>query len=181
MSSTFVRTLALLLVCGSVAAAQRAESAQPPAQNKAAAPPPNEIAQPRAPAPSGQPVNIKLDLTISDQNGPGAASNRVVTLLVADRSSGSIRSMGHVDKQGPVKINVDARPHILGNGAILLGLGLEYAPRAVTTDQNGGVLTSLNEAINVVLEPGKPLIVSQAADAASDRKITVEVRAVILK
>ena len=42
-------------------------------------------------------------------------------------------------------------------------------------------MASLNEMLSLILESGKPTIVSQAADPTSDRKITVEVTATILK
>ena len=128
----------------------------------------------------GQATNIKLDLTINDQTGPGEPLKKVVTMVVADRGSGSIRSAGSVRAQGRVQINVDAQPMILQNGVIRLRLGLEYNPRAVAND-GPPESSSLNEQIAVILEVGKPLIVSQAADPASDRKITVEVRATLLK
>jgi hypothetical protein len=35
--------------------------------------------------------------------------------------------------------------------------------------------------MSLILESGKPTVVSQAADPSSDRKITVEVTATILK
>ena len=41
--------------------------------------------------------------------------------------------------------------------------------------------TELNQSLTVVLQTGKPLIVSQAADPVSDRKIIVEVKATVLK
>ena len=41
--------------------------------------------------------------------------------------------------------------------------------------------SSLNQRVVIILEPGKPLLLSQAADPMSDRKITVEIRATILK
>ena len=42
-------------------------------------------------------------------------------------------------------------------------------------------MSQLNERLSLVLESGKPMIVSQAADPVSDRKITVEVTATILR
>ena len=142
--------------------------------------------------PQGQPVNAKLELTITDQMGPGEPAKKTVTLVVADRSDGSIRSSGN---NVPAALNVDARPEILSNGSIRLQLGLQYNPRQggakkqpakipsgdtiELPEEEGG--TSLNERVTIILEPGKPLILSQAADPISDRKITVEVRASILK
>lgn len=148
---------------------------------------PGQIAPDKQKAPAaaetpvmGQPVNIKLDVTITDQTGPGEPIRKVVTLIVADRASGSIRSTGSVRTQGRVQINVDVRPQILTSGAIRLLLGLEYNPRILGNDAPTE-WSSLNEQLGVVLQPGKPLVVSQAADPASDRKITVEVTATLLK
>jgi hypothetical protein len=154
--------------------------AAPAAQAPAQADAPQKSEQPKPEPPLGQPVNIKLDFTITDQTGPGDPLRKVVTLVVADRHSGSIRSTGSVRSQGRVQINVDARPQILQSGAIRLTLGLEYNPRTLGND-SPTEWSSLNEQIGVVLQPGKPLVVSQAADPASDRKISVEVLAAILK
>ena len=82
--------------------------------------------------------------------------------------------------QGRVQINMDARPQILATGGIRVSLGLEYNPRTLGND-SPTEWSSLNEQIQTVLEPGRPLVVSQAADPASDRKILVELRAAILK
>lgn len=169
-----------------------------PAEKPAAAPdqkrPPSE-----APPPSGQPVNVKLDLTITDQIGPGEPSKKTVTMIVADRAAGSVRSTSNATISGIIGnraiINVDATPQLLPNGNVRVMLGLEYNPRqnSPTTDkvktpsgdvaevprEGGG--SSLNQRVTLVLEPNKPLVFSQAADPMSDRKISVEVRATILK
>jgi hypothetical protein len=142
--------------------------------------PAEQATAPRPEPPLGQPINVKLDLTITDQTGPGEPLKKVVTMLVADRGSGSIRSIGSVRTQGRVQINVDARPTILQSGAVRLALGLEYNPRTLGNDAPTE-WSSLNEQIQTILEPGKPLVLSQAADPASDRKITVEVRATVVK
>jgi hypothetical protein len=171
--TTAALAFGLTLGCLVPAYAQEAQSPAPK--------PPAEAAPPTArPEPTGQPVNIKLDITITDQTGPGEPLRKVVTLIVADRGIGSIRSTGSVRTQGRVQINVDARPTIVQSGAIRLTMGLEYNPRTLGNDAPTE-WSSLNEQLGVVLEPGKPLVVSQAADPASDRKITVELRATILK
>ncbi|MGH9373184.1 MAG: hypothetical protein ACRD15_16810 [Vicinamibacterales bacterium] len=190
MSRTFLGTLGLALVLGITTIAQEAAEAQQPtpaatAQQKK--PAPNVVGR----DPAGQPVNIKLDLTITDQTGPGEPAKRTVTMIVADRQNGSIRSTGN---QVQARMFVDARPHILSNGDVQVFLGLEYNPRQAVVEKSaadefalipqqpsstGG--SSLNQRITLILQPGKPLIISQAADPVSDRKITVEVRAAILK
>lgn len=41
--------------------------------------------------------------------------------------------------------------------------------------------TELNQSMTIILQEGKPMLVSQAADPIMDRKIVVEVVAAILK
>jgi hypothetical protein len=191
MSKRFGGTVvAALLLSGGIAAGQ-----QKPAPNVVGRDP----GGPQSPKPAqvvasreapGQPLNIKLDLTITDQAGPGEPAKRTVTMIVADRQNGSIRSTGN---QVQARMFVDASPRILPNGNVQVILGLEYNPRQPTTDKpaenfpqippgpasTGG--SSLNQRITMILEPNKPLVISQAADPVTDRKITVEVRAAILK
>jgi hypothetical protein len=168
-------TIAALTLAWTVGAAQQPQT---PAPARPATP------EQTASAPTaGQPVNVKVELTITDQSGPSDAARRTVTLIVADRQNGSIRSTGSVRNQGPVGINVDARPFVLSGGNLRLELALEYNPRITGAADSGGTASSLNERITVMLEGGKPLLISQAADAASvsDRRISVEVKATVLK
>jgi hypothetical protein len=39
----------------------------------------------------------------------------------------------------------------------------------------------MNQSVTVLLESGKPLVITQAADPVSDRKVTVEVKATVLR
>ena len=141
------------------------------------------------PRPQGQPVNIRIELTITDQTGPGEPAKKVVTMLVADRQNASIRTSGFVlTKQGrrDVNINVDARPAIMQrDGPVQVDLGLQYQPVGMLANapesQGDTSQTGLNERISTILENGKPVVISQAADPTSDRRITVEVKATIVK
>jgi len=172
-----------LLSFGSVAAQEQTGPAQATPTQK-----PNAQEVSPGPRGPGQPVNIKLDLTITDQAGAGEPSKKVITLIVADQQNGYIRSKGNVwitERRGfNVTINVDARPVILREGLVRVDLALEYQPTppaagsatAVTADA-----TNLNQRIGVILHEGKPLVISQAVDPASDRKISVELKATILK
>ena len=40
---------------------------------------------------------------------------------------------------------------------------------------------NINESLSVILEDGKPMLISQSADPVTDRKVKVEVKATILK
>jgi hypothetical protein len=190
MLKQFLTTICCCAVMTGVAGAQ---AATPPGQAQAQ-PAPERAAAPSKPPEPSQPLNIRLELTILDQTGPGEPSRKVVTMNVADRFSASIRTSGWVlTKEGrrDVSINVDARPIVLRNkeGAVQLELGLSYQPTGLAAAAGstaasadaGSAQTGLNERITTILENGKPLLVSQASDPSLDRRISVEVKATILK
>lgn len=143
-----------------------------------------------------QPINVRVDLTITDQIGPGEPGKRTVSMIVADGHDGSVRSGGSVMVEGNtasavqvpgsnrinVTLNVDAHPIVLSDNRIRLRLSLEYAPRPET--QNAASREGrphLIERLTLIVTPGKPMVISQASDPTSDRKIVVELLATILK
>jgi hypothetical protein len=174
-------TLAAALLLGTATSArQQAEQGQRPAQQPKPSPPAETSSQTRPQEPPlGQPLNVKVDLTIMDESGTPQPAKKTITMIVANGGNGYIRAFGN---DPSVKINVDARPRIHSNGSIHVQLGLEYNPRTSGNPPSGLVrLGSLNQAIGLYLESGKPMVLSQSADPESDRKVTVEVRATVLK
>lgn len=153
----------------------------------------------------GQPINVRIELTITDQTGTAPAVKKTVFMTVADEERGSIRSNAQIarpmptltQKEGPigppridnVPLSIDATPTVLSDNRIRLRLNLEY-------DVAGGVLSGaaaqglmpgtvdnsqVRHSLGVVLTSGVPLVVAQSADAHSDRRVTLEVKATILK
>lgn len=177
---------------------QAPRNAQPPTPAPGQPPrseqPPTPVPAPRAttpPAPAaarreGQPVNIKVEFTITDQRGAAAAVKRTLTLLVADERTGYIRTQSQVIQVGSVPLNVDASPTVLSDGKIRLGFNLQYdwpAPLEANAASTRGtvVSTSLHDQMSVILESGKPLVAAQSADPIGDRQVTVEVKATVLR
>ena len=148
-----------------------------------------------APEPPGLPFNVRIEVSITDQSGSGNAARKVVTMIAADRQNTNIRSSASVpvrrSSDSPttfmrdVTINVDARPAINQKdpSKISLNLGLEYFPKMQTGSDVAmeAGMASFSERMGLILESGKPMMISQAADPTSERKITVEVTATILK
>jgi hypothetical protein len=131
---------------------------------------------PRPEAPSSW-QNIRVDVTITDSLSAEQVQRKTISMLVLDNRNGQVRSMG----QG--MINVDASPIVRPDGKIYLRMTMEYNPdinpqiaQATNTRQ-----TSFLESLSLVVNDGKPLLVSQAADPRSDRKVTVEVTATVQK
>lgn len=146
----------------------------------------------RASSSPPQPVNVKVEVSITDQTANGQPAKKVVTMIARDQQSNSIRSSANVPVKSPggginyrtVTINVDATPFILTKepDKVQLVLGLEYLPKSAGgAEELEPGMSQLNERLSVVLVSGAATIVSQAADPTSDRKITVEVTATILK
>lgn len=139
--------------------------------------------------PPAQPFNIRIEVLITDQVGPGDPSKKTISMIVADRRNNSIRSSAQMRVGGsyrPVGINLDAQPVINPKEPtkILLSFGLEYQPKGsgiLGSEMLEPGMSSLTQRLALNLESGKPVLVSQSADPTSDRKITVEVTATILK
>ena len=149
---------------------------QPPAEQQPAA---------RKPPMFGQPVNIKVDFTITDQSGEGQATKRTVSMIVADQQRGNIRNRGSVAVEGKGRFDVflviDATPFVMPDRTIRLSVALEYAPKPDADNASTGEgRAQLNQQLSLILVPGKTLTISRASDPTSNRSITVDVLATIL-
>jgi hypothetical protein len=144
------------------------------------------------PPPPLRTVNIQVEITITDQLGTTPATKKTVSVITSDSSMGRIRTNANArpnERTGTVSVvlNVDARPRLVPNNneLIQLDLVIEYQP--LKTVQEGSAETSqtsptaLNQSLTVNMTSGKPMVVSQAADPVTDRKIVVEAKATILK
>jgi hypothetical protein len=178
-------TVYLLIAVGSAAA-------QPPAATeprKAPAPGAQTAVTPTpGPRREPQPVNIKVDVTLSDQRGGAAPIKRTVSVVVADGFGGLIRSQSEVMQVGPVPLNIDVEPMLLADGKVRVKFNLQYdwpAPMessSSTPPARGTVVkTALHDTLVLILENGKPMIAAQSADPIGDRQVTVEVKATILR
>jgi len=162
---------------------------RPPAPPKAPAPPaaapdappPPPPAPPAPPAPrGGQAVNIRVDTTITETGGNGPAVKKSVTAVAGDGFDASVREVASGQNVGPTSLNVDASPTILTNGKIRVRVTLQYsAGQAQASEQR--IRTDLRQTLVLILENGKPQVISEASDPLSDRRVTVEVTATILK
>jgi hypothetical protein len=173
------RIVTVVLMMSAAALAQESSATQAPAatQKNAEAPKP---APPR-PEPT---MNIRLDLTITDQRGDTAPVSKTVTMTMIDTGYGRIRTSGDVRTPmgfRPVTLNVDAQPKVHKDGKIRVDMTIEYRPIAAEAESEKSTTPTINETITVLLEDGKPLVISQSADPATDRKVKVEAKATILR
>jgi hypothetical protein len=135
----------------------------------------------------GQPVNVRVDVTITDQRGSAPPVKKSVSVVVADSMGGRIRSSAEATSGFSMPLNVDAEPQILSDGKIRLMLNLQYdlasGPGGPEVPTGVGAIrrTTLQENLPLIVESGKSMVVAQSADPIGDRQVTVEVKATILK
>jgi hypothetical protein len=204
-----MRTRFVLVVFISIASHALAQPAPTQRQVPQAPQPPTSTVQPAAPnSPppppgpprrEGQPINVKVELSITEEGGGTTSSRKTVSAVIGDGFNGYVRANGFsANPNAPsfdrvVPLNLDAYPVILSNGKIRLTCTIQYlagaaqyvagaapAPREPASQNQPG-RTDIKENIVLILESGKPLVVSQAADPVSDREVTVEVKATILR
>jgi hypothetical protein len=197
MSRSIVVALAVcLLVPAAAMSSGQSATTTPPASGQKPKPEPkpttpSETPQPESPFQSAalsrtppQSVNLRVELTITDQRGAAPAAPKTVTMLTADRSNGRIRTTGQVRVGGtyqPITLNVDAQPEVLRDGRIRLQVSLEYRAQTSEGSQEDTQPSSLTETFNVILDDGKSMLVTQSADPASDRKVKVDLKATLVK
>jgi hypothetical protein len=160
--------------------------AAPPAVTTAPPPPPPAPAPP-APRREGQPINIRVDTTISESGGNAPPVKKTVTAVAGDGFDASVREMATMPAApaappvGPTSLNVDASPTILSSGKIRVRVTLQYAAGQGQPSPEQRIRTDIRQTLVLNLENGKPLVISEASDPLSDRHVTVEVTATILK
>jgi hypothetical protein len=133
--------------------------------------------------------NVRVEVTITDTFGQ-TPSRKTITMLMADMRGGRIRSSLRVavpqsngnDTLREIGINVDATPEVRSDGRVFLNLTVQYTPdwpeQSPAAKQRPA---DINESFSVVLPDGKMTTLSQSADPQSDRKVTLEVTATVVK
>ena len=100
------------------------------------------------------------------------------------RQSGTLQAINYRD----LPLNVDTSATITPDSQVLVDLRFNYgslttagpAPATGVSNEHAS-FGQITENLSVLLAPGKPIVIARSADAASDRTVTVEVKADILK
>ena len=172
----------------------------PPPQPPEAPRGPKVVQQPRGTAPmpgsdpgrvrrpSSQLVNVRLEFTITDQTGAKPPARKTVMMLVADGESGRIRTNNDLTtlfkanyQRASLPLNIDAAPEVEGNKIRLrVSLDLQSQDDPATPDLPAGS-SRAQQSVSSIVTDGVATILSQSADPVTDRKVTLEVKATILR
>lgn len=165
-----------------LAAQQTAPPKAPPAPPAAQAPP-APPAPPVDPEVGGQPINIRLDVSVIDQTAQGASQPKSLMVILVDRAMGRTRA-AFQDRS----IAVDARPTIT-DGRIRVYLTIQsdasrsafqvVGPGALPTEPDHTI--GWRNSFSLLLENGKPMLALETMDAVTKRKMSIEVKATIQK
>jgi hypothetical protein len=132
--------------------------------------------------------NVRIDVFITDTLTVDKPTNKVVSMLVLDGRSGQVRS----NSQNGT-INVDAAPAIRPDGRVYLQLTLEYLPEIGPLPGQQGQMgqqqmnnsfrsvAAFNESLMLVVVDGRRTVVSESSDPKSERKVTLEITATVVK
>lgn len=170
----------VLLICLSSLSVGAQQPAPPTAPAPPAAPtapaPPTPPAPPVDPEQGGQPINIRLDVSVIDQTAQGAGQPKSLMVMLVDRAMGRTRA-AFQDRS----IAVDARPTIV-DGRIRVYLTIQsdwarFGPPKETDDNTIGWRNSFS----LLLENGKPMLALETNDAVTKQKMSIEVKATIQK
>ena len=136
----------------------------------------------------GQFINLRLEFTITDQIGTATPVKKTVIVSVAEGEPGRIRTNADVYRKAGnsgsftnVPLSIDATPEVEG-AKIRLKASLEYQllSDAASADVPGGK-TTITQQVTSILGDGVSTILCQSADPLTDRKVTLEVKATIVK
>lgn len=156
----------------------------PPAPQRAPMPP----AAPEAPSAPRQvlvdpridqtDVNIKLMVKITDTTASGTQT-KTVSVIMANRGSGRVRSTGVSPGNNGSELNVDARATLYKTGAINTSVTISYSPEREDVPSK---LVTVSQSVELYLKDGVPMVIAQAADPTKgSRSVTIEVTASVMK
>jgi hypothetical protein len=170
------RYVALLIVLMSIPlAAQQPPKAPASPQAPATPAAPSPPVPPVDPEQGGQPINIRLDVSVTDEGGTGAAQPKTLMVMLVDRAMGRTRA-AFEDRS----IAVDARPTLVDGRIRVYITVLSENPPLFSGPPKDHTINWRN-SFSLLLDNGKPMLAMETSDAVTKRKMSIEVKATIQK
>jgi hypothetical protein len=123
-----------------------------------------------------EPINMRYEITIREEGGaqPGV---KTLTMTGTLYELSTVRSTS--DLRSP--LNVDVNPTALNGSKVRTKIGIEYTAPGAETAGTTAMPLIVRQTIHVWLDSGKSMVVSQTADPRSDRRLTIEVTATVIR
>ena len=139
---------------------------------------PNPVA-PGLPQAAVEPINIRFEIKINEEGGDQKPTTKTVGMIGSLTEMSSVRASGGYGGSHP--LNVDVFPTAMQGGRIRTRVSIEYRPILGVAQNKASEEFTIRQQVNVWLDAGKPLVVSQSVDPGSDRRVTFEVTATVMK
>jgi hypothetical protein len=143
-------------------------------------------------------INIRIDATVTESRGEQVLGRKVISVTLVDGENGAVRSSAMVpinqSNDGPkawpgdfqrVPLNMDAMVRLRDDNRVHARVTLDYNRGSVDIGESGAGRAArenfIRQSVSVILDNGRPLIVAQSADPEGDRRVTLELKATVLK
>ena len=150
MRTRLIVFAAFVLVAGNVFAQAAPRTPQAPPAPAAPAAPPAPAASPATPAPpappapprrEGQPINVKVELNITEDGGAGAPIKKSVTAVVADGYNGFVRQQGFAQNPSAPQLNLVVPLNLESGKPLVISQGTDpIGDRRVTVEVTATIL-----------------------------------------
>jgi len=179
--------------------ASRAEAPAAPAQagrpvpaTPVAQPAPAPVQAPRAgapePAPAPRaarkpslPVNVRVDIVVTEQLPASAPIVRRAQLATADGESTSVRNHSVWRESGRLdeaSFRIDLQADVLDDAKVRLRIGVDYGLARPGDNVNGGQVTIRQ---TVIVRDGQSVVIAETSDPVTERVVKIEAKANIVK
>jgi hypothetical protein len=175
----YIPVFVCLMSLNLVAQQPPAKPAQPAVPAVVAPVPPAPPTPPADPELGGQPINIRLDVTVTDQTAQGAPQPKSLMVMLVDRAMGRTRA-AFQDRS----VAVDARPTIV-NDRIRVNVTIQSEQSRsnfpINEQPQYDPTVGWRNSFSLLLDNGKPMLALETTDAVTKRKMSIEVKATIQK
>ena len=171
MKNVVVYSVIMLVLCAGAAGAQNKPQPAPAQPAPAGGAPAQAAATPPA-----DPVNVRFEVRLREEGGGAKPTSRVVGVLATVMELSSVRA--NPNSRNP--LNIDVMASIIRENKVRTRLTIEYTQPTAEPNPNPNPF-AIRQTVNLWLDSGKPMVVSQAIDPSSDRRIDIEVTATILR
>lgn len=126
------------------------------------------------------PINIRYEIRLVEDGGGRKPSTKVVTMIGTLNEVSIVRGSGGPGERNP--LFVDITPTILRDSKVRTKIGIEFRPEPPPPVNNIAANPFIvRQTVHAWLDSGKPMNISQSVDPTTDRRITVDVTATIVR
>jgi hypothetical protein len=170
---------ALMMTALCAVPAGAGQAAQQGSKPQTSAPPAAAPAPQSAAARRAEPINIRYQIAIREENASQKPTTKTVSMIGTLMEVSMVRAAGQSGPGSGNPLNVDITPTDLRDSKVRTKIGVQYNP--LRAEPPVGTAVNIMQTVHVWLDSGKPMVISESVDPNSDRRFVIEVTATILR